>query len=162
MRRARRSMSARSPIGATSCASTSNCWAATAEGRPDMATLGVGARLPRKEDDRFLRGRGEFVGDIKLPGMQEVAFVRSPIAHGRIRAITIPDAIRSQVSLAADLTGVEPIRCYTALAGFKCSDQPVLAAGKVRHVGELVAMCVAPTRAEAGDLGQQVVGELHG
>jgi len=64
------------------------------------------------------------------------------------------------VFVAADLTGVEPIRCYTALAGFKRSDQPVLAAGKVRHVGELVAMCVAPTRAEAEDLAQQVVVEL--
>src|SRR5437763_5094200 len=127
---------------------------------PDMASLGVGARLLRKEDDRHLRGRGEFVGDIKLAGMQDVAFVRSPIAHGRIRAITIPDAIRPRVFIAADLDGVAPIRCYTALPGFKRSDQPVLAVGKVRHVGELVAMCVAPTRAEAEDLAQQVVVEF--
>src|SRR5712691_7337731 len=121
-----------------------------------MSGQGVGARLERKEDDRYLRGRGEFVGDIKLPGLHDVAFVRSPIAHGRIRSVRIPDAIRARVFVAADLARVEPIRCYTALVGFKRSDQPVLARGKVRHVGELIAMCVAPTRAEAEDLAQQV------
>ena len=125
-----------------------------------MSGQGVGARLLRKEDDRYLRGRGEFVGDIRLPGMQDVAFVRSPIAHGRIRAVRIPDAIRGRVFIAADLAGVAPIRCYTALAGFKRSDQPVLASGKVRHVGELIALCVAPTRAEAEDLAQQVEVEF--
>jgi len=41
---------------------------------------GIGARLLRKEDDRYIRGPGQFVGDIKVPGMQEVAFLRSPIA----------------------------------------------------------------------------------
>ena len=51
---------------------------------------GVGARLARKEDDRLMRGRGQFVGDIRLPGMQDVAFVRSPLAHATIRGITIP------------------------------------------------------------------------
>src|SRR5262249_6393083 len=49
---------------------------------------------------------------------------------------------------------------YTALAGFKRSDQPVLAHEKVRYVGELIAMCVAPTRAEAEDLAQQVEVEF--
>jgi carbon-monoxide dehydrogenase large subunit len=51
---------------------------------------GVGARLLRKEDDRFLRGRGQYVADIRLPGLQDVAFVRSPLAHARIKAIHIP------------------------------------------------------------------------
>ena len=51
---------------------------------PDEA-WGVGASLLRREDERHLHGRGEFVSDIKLPGTMEVAFVRSPHAHARIR-----------------------------------------------------------------------------
>jgi hypothetical protein len=47
-----------------------------------ISDKGVGARLPRKEDDRFLRGRGEYVANILVPGMLDVAFVRSPMAHG--------------------------------------------------------------------------------
>src|SRR5271166_4024316 len=103
---------------------------------------GIGARLLRKEDERYMRGRGQFVGDIKLPRMQEVAFVRSPIAQGRIRDIGIPPELRERVFVSADLSGVGAIRADTALPGFKSSVQPILASEKVRHVGELVAMCV--------------------
>ena len=56
----------------------------------DKRAQGVGASVLRKEDDRFLRGRGQYVGDIRLPDMQDVAFVRSPLAHARIVAIHIP------------------------------------------------------------------------
>ncbi|MGA7325221.1 MAG: xanthine dehydrogenase family protein molybdopterin-binding subunit [Rhodomicrobium sp.] len=117
---------------------------------------GIGARLTRKEDERYMRGRGQFVGDIKLVGMQEVAFVRSPIAHGQVRDVQIPAEFRNRVFVAADLEGVSPIRADTALPGFKSSVQPILATGKVRYVGELVAMCIAPTRAEAEDIAQLV------
>ena len=58
---------------------------------------GVGARVPRKEDDRLMRGRGQFVADIRLAGLQDVAFVRSPVAHARIRAIHIPERYRDVV-----------------------------------------------------------------
>src|SRR6202163_913623 len=122
---------------------------------------GVGARLLRKEDDRFMRGRGQYVGDLRLPGMQDVAFVRSPLAHARIRAIHVPEAYRDRVFTAADLTGVKPIRAVSGLPGFKISEQPVLATGKVRHVGELVAMCLAPTRAEAEDIAASVTLDLE-
>lgn len=98
-------------------------------------TEGVGARLPRKEDDRLMRGRGHYVGDLRLPGLQDVAFVRSPLAHARIRAIHVPDAFRGQVFTAADLADVQPIRAVSGLAGFKVSEQPVLAKDKVRQVG---------------------------
>jgi carbon-monoxide dehydrogenase large subunit len=113
---------------------------------------GIGARLLRKEDDRFLRGRGEYVGDIRLPGMQEVAFLRSPLAHARIAGVRIPPALRDRVFISEDLEGVAAIRADTALPGFKSSVQPILATGKVRYVGEVVALCVASTRAEAEDL----------
>lgn len=113
---------------------------------------GVGARLIRKEDDRYLRGRGQYVGDIRMPGMLEAAFLRSPYAHARITSIHIPDAVRDRVFVADDLEGVNPIRAVSGLKGFKASDQPILATGKVRHVGEPVAMCVARSRAEAEDI----------
>ena len=122
---------------------------------------GVGARLLRKEDDRFMRGRGQYVADIRLAGLQDVAFVRSPLAHARIRAIHVPERYRDVVFTAADLSGVKPIRAVSGLPGFKISEQPVLATGKVRHVGELVAMCVAPTRAEAEDIAASVTLDLE-
>jgi len=122
---------------------------------------GVGARLTRKEDDRFLRGRGQYVADIRVAGLQDIAFVRSPLAHARIKAIRVPEPYRDVVFTAADLIGVKPIRAVSGLPGFKISEQPVLATGKVRHVGELVAMCVAPTRAEAEDIAAAVMLELE-
>ncbi len=99
-----------------------------------------------------MRGLGRFVGDIQLPGMMEVAFLRSPLAHARIKSIAIPPAWRGSVFTAADLEGVSAIRADTALPGFKSSLQPILADGKVRHVGEPIAMCIARTRAEAEDI----------
>jgi aerobic carbon-monoxide dehydrogenase large subunit len=122
---------------------------------------GIGARLTRKEDDRYLRGRGQFVGDMSLPHLRDVAFLRSPRAHARIKAIRIPPLIRDRVFIAADLVGVAAIRADTALAGFKSSLQPVLAADKVRHVGEPVAMCVAPSLAEAEDFVAQIEIEFE-
>jgi carbon-monoxide dehydrogenase large subunit len=126
-----------------------------------MMGKGVGSRLIRKEDDRFLRGRGQFVADIRLPGIKEVAFARSPVAHGRIRGIRIPDAHRGAVFTAEDMAGVKPISAVSGLPGFKVSDQPALAADKVRQVGELVAMCVAESRAKAEDIAQSVTLDLE-
>src|SRR5580692_8304590 len=133
----------------------------SASGSASGTGQGVGARLPRKEDDRFLRGRGQYVADIRLAGLKDVAFVRSPMAHARIKAIHVPERFSDVVFTAADLTGVKPIRAVSGLPGFKISEQPVLATGKVRHVGELVAMCVAPTRAEAEDIAASVILDLE-
>ncbi len=113
---------------------------------------GIGHAVPRLEDDRLLRGRGEFVADIRLPGMRELAFVRSPLAHARIRSVRKPDGAADRVFVAADLVGVQPIVANSALPGFRTSAQPVLAQDKVRHVGEPIAVCVADSRAEAEDL----------
>src|SRR5215470_13860994 len=121
-----------------------------------MSADGIGARLLRKEGDRLLRGRGQYVGDIRLPGMQEVAFRRSPLAHAEIKSIRVPPALRDRVFLADDLAAVAPIRADTALPGFKSSVQPVLATGKVRYAGELIALCVAPTRAEGEDMAAEI------
>ncbi len=105
--------------------------------------------------------RGQYVADIRLAGLQDVAFVRSPLAHARIKAIHVPERYRDVVFTAADLDGIKPIRAVSGLPGFKISEQPILATGKVRHVGELVAMCVAPTRAEAEDVAASVTLDLE-
>jgi CO/xanthine dehydrogenase Mo-binding subunit len=64
---------------------------------------GVGASVLRREDERHLHGRGEFVSDIKLPGTMEVAFVRSPHAHARIKAIAVPPEAAGRVFTAVEL-----------------------------------------------------------
>ena len=121
-----------------------------------MAKYGIGASVLRKEDDRFLHGRGQYVADLRLAGTREVAFVRSPVAHARLRAIHIPEGLRHVVFTAKDLVGVKPIISSPPLKGFKRSAQPILATDKVRYVGELVAMCLAATRAEAEDIAASV------
>ena len=117
---------------------------------------GIGASLPRKEDRRLLHGRGEFVADIAMPGTMDVAFVRSPLAHARIRATDKPAGDEARVYTAGDLAGVRPIVARSGLPGFKVSEQPVLAADRVRYAGELIAACVGETRAAAEDLASRV------
>ena len=122
---------------------------------------GVGSRLIRKEDDRYMRGRGQFIADFQLAGMKEVAFVRSPVAHAHIRGITIPDLHRGAVFTADDMAQVKPISAVSGLPGFKISDQPALATVKVRQVGELIAMCLADSRAQAEDIAASVTVEFE-
>ncbi|MDB5776525.1 MAG: carbon monoxide dehydrogenase [Herbaspirillum sp.] len=131
----------------------------TIEDRKPSET-GIGASLLRKEDDRFLRGRGQYVGNIRMVGMRDVAFVRSPVAHARIRSIEKPAGAEDAVFVLSDLSGVRPIVADSGLPGFRSSEQPVLAGGKVRQVGEMIAMCVADSRAEAEDLAAQVFADF--
>jgi carbon-monoxide dehydrogenase large subunit len=121
---------------------------------------GIGASVRRKEDERFLRGQGQYVGDFHFAGMQEIAFVRSPVAHARLRAVNIPERFRDAVFTASDLAGVKPIVSAPPLKGFKRSAEPILAADKLRFVGEIVAMCVAKTRGEAEDIAGAVTVEF--
>jgi carbon-monoxide dehydrogenase large subunit len=111
------------------------------------------------EDDRYMRGRGRFVADLRLPGMLDIAFVRSPLAHALLRGVRTPAGGR--VFTAEDFSGVAGIRAESALAGFRSSVQPILATGKLRYVGEPIAACLAPTRAEAEDLAEQVQLDLE-
>ena len=126
-----------------------------------MAKYGIGASVLRKEDDRFLRGRGQYVGDLRLAGMRELAFVRSPVAHARLKRVHIPEQFRSAVFTASDLAGIKPIISAPPLKGFKRSAEPILATDKVRYVGEMVAMCVASNRAEAEDIASAVTLDLE-
>src|SRR5438309_12039547 len=89
-----------------------------------------GAPEKRREDPRFITGRGQYVDDVKLPGMTHAAFVRSPHAHARLK--------RVDAAPARAVPGV--VAVYTALAS-----------GKVRYVGEPVAVVVGETAYAARD-----------
>jgi carbon-monoxide dehydrogenase large subunit len=117
---------------------------------------GVGASLLRKEDARHLRGRGQFVSDVQLPRMQDVAFVRSPHAHARIKGIAVAPNAGGRIFTARDLPRLGEMRAVPQVSGFKVSGYPPLATQKVRYVGEAIAACIAPTRAEAEDLAKTV------
>jgi len=117
---------------------------------------GIGARVLRKEDARHLAGRGKFTSDFRRPGQQEMAFVRSPVAHARLKSITKPAGHEAAVFTATDMPDMLPMRAPSRLPGYKAADYPALATEKVRFVGEPVAVCVADTRAEAEDIAQAV------
>ncbi|MBS7588080.1 xanthine dehydrogenase family protein molybdopterin-binding subunit [Ancylobacter defluvii] len=117
---------------------------------------GVGASLRRKEDARLLAGRGRFIGDMRFAGQLEVAFLRAPLAHARIKAIHIPEHLKGRAFTHADMAGVKDILAKTGLPGFRVSAQPSLASGKVRFAGEPVVMVLADTRAEAEDLIEEI------
>jgi len=123
--------------------------------------MGIGASLPRLEDERYLRGRSQFVGDIAFPGMLHAAFLRSPHAHARVISIKKPEGAENRVFVAEDLSGVARIRSVAKLPGFRGSDWPTLAKGKARHVGEAVAMALAASPAEAEDLTAATVVEYE-
>lgn len=120
-----------------------------------VKSQGVGARVPRKEDARHLMGKGNFVGDISMPGLCEVAFLRSPLAHARLGKIHIPESLTGQVFIREHMNVLD-ITAESTLPSYQSSSQPPLAREKVRYVGEPVLMAIAPSRAEAEDLLEEV------
>ena len=130
-----------------------------------MGAKYFGASVKRKEDPRYLRGEGRFVDDIKLPGMLHVAFVRSPHAHARIAAIRTDAARRlpgvAHVFTFADLERwMKPLPLFGAIppglaarvaVTMKQPHQLALCRDEARHVGEIVAMVLAGSRAVAED-----------
>ncbi|MEC7490205.1 MAG: xanthine dehydrogenase family protein molybdopterin-binding subunit [Pseudomonadota bacterium] len=119
--------------------------------------FGIGARVLRKEDKRFLNGKGRYVADITRPGMLEAAIVRSPVAHANSLLVKKPLGAEDRVFIAEDLaaSGVKPIHVVSKYPGHRAADYPHLASGKLRFVGEAVAVCLAETRAQAEDLAAQ-------
>lgn len=126
-----------------------------------MNKTGIGARVRRIEDRRLLLGKGRFVADIRIPGLKDIAFLRSPLAHGYIKSISKPSGLENMVFTCEDLTGVKPIKADSSLPSFRESEQWVLAKDKVRFVGEPVVMCVGKNRAEAEDLVEQVEVDIE-
>src|SRR5258706_13179457 len=97
-----------------------------------------------------------------MPGTRDVAFLRSPHAHARIRSIAVPPGSKGRVFTAADLPRIQPIRVVTQAAGAKSPPWPPLATDKVRYVGEAIAVCVAATRGEAEDLANSIDVDYQG
>jgi CO/xanthine dehydrogenase Mo-binding subunit len=120
--------------------------------RPDQRLNVIGTRMLRKEDPRFLIGRGRFVDDIALPNMAHAAVLRSPHAHARINSIDKGAAL-ALPGVAAVITGDEAARETGPLPCLANPpvEQRCLAVGKVRHVGEPVALVVADSRYIAED-----------
>jgi carbon-monoxide dehydrogenase large subunit len=88
--------------------------------------------------------------------MLHAAFLRSPHAHARVKGVRKPKGAEDHVFVAADLTGVKPIRSSPNFSTFRHADFPVLAVDKVRYAGEAIAIAVAETAAAAEDLVQLI------
>jgi aerobic carbon-monoxide dehydrogenase large subunit len=122
-----------------------------------------GSPLRRKEDQRFVTGRGRYVEDLRFPDMLHAAFVRSPHAHARVRAIDT-GAARGLAGVVAVYTARELPECgrpippsMAAPAGFKPTVQPIFADPLVRYVGEVVAAVVAEDPYAAADAAAAVL-----
>ena len=122
---------------------------------------GIGAAILRNEDGRLLSGRSPYIADINHPGMWEVAFLRSPLAHANIVSVQKPAGFENRVFLLKDLGDILPIRAESSAKGFRRSDYPALADTRVRFVGEPIAICLGRSRAEAEDLAGQVMVEFE-
>ncbi len=129
--------------------------------------VGIGEAPRRKEDQRFLTGKGNYVADIKRPGMVHAVFVRSPHAHAVLKgidtsaALALPGvvAVLTGADTAADKVGGLP--CGWGITGkdglpMKEPVYPLLAQGKVRFVGDLVAVVMGET-ADAARAGAEAV-----
>jgi carbon-monoxide dehydrogenase large subunit len=128
---------------------------------------GIGAPVLRKEDARFLTGRGRFVADLVFAGELHCAFVRSPHAHGRIGRIEAKTALRlpgvvaifTGTDMEADKIGPMKSLWPLKMGDGKTMNEPprwALARGAVRHVGEAVAVVIAESREAAADAAERV------
>jgi len=127
----------------------------------------IGARVERKEDYRFLTGAGQYTDDVTLPHQTHAAFVRSPHGHAKIKSVNTARA-KAAPGVLAVYTG-EDIAA-AKLGGLPCGwlitdvngqpmkepPHPVLAQGKVRYVGDQVAVVVAETQDQARDAAELV------
>src|SRR5439155_19937721 len=119
-----------------------------------------GKRMKRKEDPRMIRGISHYAGDLKLAGMVYSAFARSPHAHAEIKAIrtdaakALPGVIA--VYTSADTASLGPGPCAIQMPDLKVPRHPVLAEGRVRYVGEPVAVVVAEDFYTARDAAELV------
>ena len=135
-----------------------------------MATIRsvIGGRPKRREDVRFLTGRGGYLDDLTFEGLTHAVVLRSPHAHaviecvGTERARAMPGVLAVLAAEDARADGLKPLR-PSAEANVQTGEpfafmpQPLLAEGRVRYVGEPVALIVAETRAQALDAAEQVI-----
>ncbi len=126
----------------------------------------IGSPVERVEDLRFLRGRGEYIDDVVKDGQLYAVVLRSQIAHGRIRSIDTKPALRMagvhSIITAGDLGSPVPtvtirLQPMPSLVPFQ---QPVMAHGKVRYVGEPLALVLAQSVALAEDAAAAIEIEI--
>src|SRR4030088_1666472 len=127
-----------------------------------MGVEGIGASVVRKEDRRFITGKGRYVDDIKLMGLTHAHFIRSPHAHAKVKNIDSSAAMKMP-GVVGVLTGKELVDdkignliCGWALTSnggtpMKMGAWPAMAPGAVRLVGQAVAVVIAETRNQAKD-----------
>jgi carbon-monoxide dehydrogenase large subunit len=132
-----------------------------------MSATGIGAAVRRKEDQRFITGKGHYTDDISRPGQTYAYFVRSPHAHATIKSIDAK-AAQKMPGVLAVLDGAELVadKIGNLICGWmihskdgspmKMAAHPALANGKVCHVGDSVAVVVAETLAQARDAAEKV------
>src|ERR1700748_2835045 len=132
-----------------------------------MSATGIGAAVRRKEDRRFITGRGHYTGDVNRPGQVYALFGRSPHAHATIKRIDA-EAARAMPGVVAVLTGAELAadKIGNLICGWmihskdgspmKMAAHPALANGKACHVGDPVAVVIAETLAQAKDAAEKV------
>ncbi|MFJ8601878.1 xanthine dehydrogenase family protein molybdopterin-binding subunit [Streptomyces shenzhenensis] len=123
----------------------------------------------RREDERLLSGKGRYVADIGVPGCLDAAFVRSPVAHGALRAVDCTAAREvpgvAGAWSAADLPDLPPVP-YTLLAGLATEDAvagrewPALVKDRVRYPGEALAVVLAADRYRAEDGAAEVTATI--
>jgi aerobic carbon-monoxide dehydrogenase large subunit len=134
---------------------------------PPERETGIGASVRRKEDYRFITGSGNYTDDVQVPGQTYAYFLRSPHAHARIRSIdrsaaqSAPGvvAVLTGEDLAADKVGGVPCGwLITDVNGqpMKEPAHPALAQGKVRHVGDQVAIVIAASYLQAKDAAELI------
>ncbi|MDA9424655.1 MULTISPECIES: xanthine dehydrogenase family protein molybdopterin-binding subunit [Bradyrhizobium] len=133
-----------------------------------MGVEGIGARVVRKEDKRFITGKGRYVDDIKLTGMSHAYFVRSPHAHAKVKGIDSSAALKMP-GVVAVLTGkqlvddkVGNLICGWAITSkdgspMKMGAWPAMAPETVRFVGQAVAVVIAESKNLARDAAEAVV-----
>ncbi|CDX29204.1 putative carbon-monoxide dehydrogenase large subunit, coxL-like protein [Mesorhizobium plurifarium] len=132
-----------------------------------MGIEGVGARVARKEDKRFITGGGRYVDDMVVPGMKHAVFVRSPHAHAQIKKIDVRQAqampgvigVLTGKELKAD--GIGNLICGWMIHSkdgtpMKMGAWSPLAVDKVRYVGDAVVVVVADTKGQARDAAEAV------
>jgi carbon-monoxide dehydrogenase large subunit len=132
-----------------------------------MRNTFIGAPVERREDLRFLRGKGTYVDDLAPEGLLYAVILRSSVAHGRIRSIDTSAALKvagvHRVITARDMPGGPPIipMRLQPLPEFKPFEQPVIAHDKVRYVGEPLAVVLASSVAVGEDALEQIAVEIE-
>ena len=133
-----------------------------------MGVEGIGASVVRKEDKRFITGKGRYVDDIKMVGLTHAHFVRSPHAHAKVKGIDSAEAMKMPGVIAV-LTGqqivddkVGNLICGWAITSkdgspMKMGAWPAMAPETVRFVGQAVAVVIAETKNQARDAAEAVV-----